>query len=68
MGGTGGFVRGKSKLATYKTFRAEINRKEVESETGLFMDAGTGGKTDLYSQMKWDEEHSEWVLYYHFGK
>ena len=68
MGGTGGFVRGKTKLETYKKFREEVERKEIEEETGLYMDAGTGGKAELYKDMKWDEETEEWVLYYHFGK
>lgn len=68
MGGTGGFVRGKTKLETYKQFRSQVNRREIEESTGLFMDAGTGGKSELYDSMEWDEEAQEWVLYYHFGK
>jgi hypothetical protein len=29
---------------------ARVNRKEVEESTGLYMDAGTGTKKDLYRQ------------------
>ena len=54
MGGTGGFVRGKTKLETYKQFRSQVNRREIEESTGLFMD-GTGGKSELYDSMEWDE-------------
>jgi len=68
MGGTGGEIRGKTKLETYKQFRASINRKQVEDRTGLHMDAGTGGKQDLYRSMKKDPATGEWVLYFHFGK
>ena len=68
MGGTGGFVRGKTKVETYKNFRAQIDRREIEESTGLYMDAGTGGKPELYDSMEWDEKAQEWVLYYHFGK
>jgi hypothetical protein len=68
MGGMGGFVRGRTKIEVYKKFRAEINRKEVEASTGLYMDAGEGAKPEVYSQMKKDPETGEWVLFYHFGK
>jgi hypothetical protein len=68
MGGTGGFVRGRTKVEVYKQFRAEINRKEVEESTGLYMDAGEGTKPEVYAQMKKDPETGEWVLFYHFGK
>jgi hypothetical protein len=68
MGGTGGEIRGKTKLETYKRFRAEVNRSEVEAATGLYMDAGNGTKQDLYAKMGKDEKTGEWVLYYHFGK
>ena len=68
MGGTGGEIRGRTKLETYKKFRARINRKKVEGSTGLYMDAGTGGKQDLYRSMKKDDVTGEWVLYFHFGK
>ena len=68
MGGMGGEVRGKTKLATYKKFRAKVNRKRIEERTGLFMDAGNGAKPDLYRSMKKDEATGEWVLHYHFGK
>jgi hypothetical protein len=68
MGGTGGFVRGKTKIEVYKRFRAEINRKRVEESTGLYMDAGKGTKPEVYAQMKRDPGTGEWVLFYHFGK
>jgi hypothetical protein len=68
MGGTGGEIRGKTKLEVYKRFRAEVNRKETEERTGLYMDAGLGTKPQLYDLMKKDPETGEWVLYYHFGK
>ncbi len=68
MGGTGGRIRGKTKLETYKRFKQQVNREKVEARTGLFMDAGTGTKPDLYKQMKKDPETGEWVLFYHFGK
>lgn len=68
MGGTGGFIRGRTKLETYKSFKAAVDRKEVEADTGLYMDAGIGKKQDLYRQMKKDPETGEWVLFYHFGK
>lgn len=68
MGGMGGTVRGKTKLETYKKFRAEIDRRDIEERTGLFMDAGTGKKQDLYRMMEKDDATGEWVLFYHFGK
>jgi hypothetical protein len=68
MGGTAGEIRGKTKLETYKKFRASINRKQVEDRTGLYMDAGASGKQDLYRSMKKDLATGEWVLYFHFGK
>jgi hypothetical protein len=68
MGGMGDVVRGKTKLETYKRFRAEVDRKKIEEATGLYMDAGIGLKQDLYKSMTKDEETGEWVLYYHFGK
>ena len=68
MGGMGGEIRGKTKLATYKKFRARIKRKAVEERTVLFMDAGNGTKQDLYRSMKKDTATGEWVLRFHFGK
>jgi hypothetical protein len=68
MGGMGGEIRGKSKLEVYKRFRAQVNRNKIEESYSLFMDAGTGGKQDLYRSMKKDEKTGEWVLFYHFGK
>jgi len=68
MGGTGGEIRGKTKLEVYKRFRAEVNRAEIEAATGLYMDAGIGTKPELYRKMGKDPETGEWVLYYHFGK
>ena len=68
MGGMGGEIRGKTKLEAYKKFRAHINRKKIEDSTGLYMDAGTGGKQNLYRSMKKDPATGEWVLYFHFGK
>jgi hypothetical protein len=68
MGGMGGEIRGKTKLETYKRFRAEVNRKEIEEKTGLYMDAGMGMKQELYNRMTKDEQTREWVLFYHFGK
>jgi hypothetical protein len=68
MGGMGDTVRGKTKLETYKKFRAQVNRREIEEKTGLYMDAGIGTKPDLYRSMKRDPKTNEWVLYYHFGK
>jgi hypothetical protein len=68
MGGMGGYIRGKTKLEVYKRFRAEVNRKETEERTGLYMDAGLGTKPRLYDLMEKDPETGEWVLYYHFGK
>lgn len=68
MGGTGGEVRGKTKIEVYKKFRASVNRKDIEDSTGLYMDAGNGTKPELYQKMKKDPATGEWVLYYHFGK
>jgi len=68
MGGMHGYARGKTKLACYKNFRREVNRKQIEESTGLYMDAGTGTKSKLYAQMKKDPETGDWVLFYHFGK
>jgi hypothetical protein len=52
MGGMGGEVRGKTKLDTYKKFRARVDRKKIEDSTGLYMDAGNGTKQDLYRGMR----------------
>jgi len=68
MGGMGGEIRGKTKIEVYKRFRAEVNRKDIEESTGLYMDAGTGTKPQLYDLMRKDPATGEWVLYYHFGK
>jgi len=68
MGGMHGYARGKTKLACYKEFRRKVNRQRIEDRSGLYMDAGTGTKPELYAQMKKDAETGEWVLYYHFGK
>lgn len=68
MGGTGGTVRGKTKIECYLKFRKSVNRQKIEDSTGLYMDAGTGTKAELYKQMKKDAKTDEWVLYYHFGK
>lgn len=68
MGGMGGEIRGKTKLATYKKFRVRIDRKAIEERTGLYMDAGNGTKPELYKSMKKDTATGEWVLYFHFGK
>jgi len=68
MGGMHGYARGKTKIECYLNFRREVNRKRVEEKTGLFMDAGTGAKKELYGQMKKDAKTGEWVLFYHFGK
>jgi hypothetical protein len=68
MGGMGGEIRGKTKLETYKKFRARINRKKIEDSTGLYMDAGNGSKPDLYKSMRKDPATGEWVLRFHFGK
>ncbi len=68
MGGMGGEIRGKTKLEVYKKFRADISRKDIEEGTGLYMDAGTGTKPQLYDSMRKDPATGEWVLYYHFGK
>jgi hypothetical protein len=68
MGGMGDTCRGKTKLACYKNFRRKVNRQRIEESSGLYMDAGTGTKPELYAQMKKDPETGEWVLYYHFGK
>jgi hypothetical protein len=68
MGGMGGEIRGKTKLETYKRFRARINRKKIEDSTGLYMDAGNGSKPDLYKNMRKDPATGEWVLRFHFGK
>jgi hypothetical protein len=68
MGGMGGKIRGKTKLEVYKKFRARVKRQTVEDRTGLYMDAGNGGKQDLYKSMERDTETQEWVLFYHFGK
>jgi hypothetical protein len=61
MGGMGGEVRGKTKLATYKKFRAKVNRQRIEESTGLSMDAGNGAKPEVYRAMKKDEATSERV-------
>jgi hypothetical protein len=68
MGGMHGYVRGRTKIEVYKKFRAEVNRKEIEESTGLYMDAGEGTKPEVYAQMKKDPDTGEWVLLYHFGK
>jgi hypothetical protein len=68
VGGMHGWARGKTKLECYKDFRRQVDRRDVEESTGLFMDAGTGTKSGLYSQMKKDPETGDWILYYHFGK
>jgi len=52
MGGMHGYIRGKTKLEVYKKYRARVNRKKIEESTGLYMDAGNGGKQDLYKSMK----------------
>jgi hypothetical protein len=49
MGGMGGEVRGKTKVATYKKFRAKVNRQRIEERTGLYMDLGNGTKPELYN-------------------
>ncbi|MFZ0796410.1 MAG: hypothetical protein WCA13_11875 [Terriglobales bacterium] len=64
----GGIIRGRTKLETYKRFRAKVSRSKIEAATGLYMDAGIGTKQQLYHSMRKDEETGEWVLYYHFGK
>jgi hypothetical protein len=66
MGGIGDTCRGKTKLACYKNFRREVNRKEIEERYDMSTDAGLGGKQELYRQMKKDPKTGEWVLYYHF--
>lgn len=68
MGGMHGSVRGKTKLACYKEFRRTVDRRRIENDTGLYMDAGLGTKQQLYAQMEKDIDAGEWVLYYHFGK
>ncbi len=68
MGGIGNYIKGKTKLETYKRFREQVNRQEVEERTGLFMDAGEGNKLEVFKQMKKDPDTNEWVLFYHFGK
>lgn len=68
MGGFGDCVRGKTKLETYKKFRAQVNRRQIEERTGLYMDLGNGTKQDLYRSMRKDPKTGEWVLFYHFGK
>jgi hypothetical protein len=40
MGGTGGEIRGKTKLEVYKKFRSQVNRKDIEESTGLYMGCG----------------------------
>ena len=68
MGGMSGNAKGKTKIECYKNFRRDVDRKKIEETTGLYMDAGTGTKPELYAQMKKDPEANEWVLFYHFGK
>jgi hypothetical protein len=68
MGGMHGYARGKTKIECYLSFRRQVDRKSIEDATGLFMDAGTGTKAELYRQMKKDPKTGEWVLFYHFGK
>lgn len=68
MGGMHGYARGKTKIECYLNFRREVNRKEIEEETDLTMDAGTGTKKELYRQMQKDPKTGKWVLFYHFGK
>ena len=60
-GGIHGHVRGKTKLECYKVFQRQVDRKEIEERTGLYMDAGLGTKPELYSQMKKDPDTGEWV-------
>jgi hypothetical protein len=66
MGGMGGYCRGKTKLGCYKNFRREVNRKKIEEQYDMKMDAGGGTKQGIYRQMKKDSETGEWVLFYHF--
>jgi hypothetical protein len=68
MGGMHGYARGSTKIGCYKEFRKKVNRSKIEERTGLYMDAGTGTKPELYKQMVKDSKTGEWVLYYHFGK
>ena len=35
MGGMHGYARGKTKIACYKNYRREVNRKEIEESTCL---------------------------------
>lgn len=64
----GGYIRGKTKLETYKRFRAKVNQRKIEEATDLILDAGAGPKMEVYRQMRKDLATGEWVLRYHFGK
>lgn len=63
MGGMGGEVRGKTKIATWLEYRRMVKRVGL----GLAVDFPRR-KRDAYEEMKWDEVAEEWVLRYHFGK
>jgi len=43
--------------------RADVDTKEIEGWSGLMLDAGDGGKSELYKQMKKDPDNGEWVLF-----
>ena len=64
MGGMGGEIRGKSKLETYKKFRARINRKKIEDGTGLHMDAGNGSQARPLQ--KHEERPRNWRVVFTF--
>ena len=43
--------------------RADVDAKEIEGWSGLTLDAGDGGKSELYKQMKKDPDNGEGVLF-----
>lgn len=65
MGGMHGYVRGKTKIATWLEFKKLYSRNRQPH--GLHLDVPTT-KRDAYRHMHRDPQTGEWVLCYHFGK
>jgi hypothetical protein len=43
--------------------REPMSTPKIEGSSGLMLDAGDGGKSELYKQMKKDPDNGEWVLF-----
>ena len=65
MGGMRGYVRGKTKIATWLKFKRKLRRDP--EPFGLHLE-WPANKHHAYQEMKRDLETGEWVLEYHFGK